>query len=58
MLADTSMTQLGISVHDYHPLDGRVSPLQDPQRVIAEMPASPMAEPCVGSLERALAAGR
>jgi hypothetical protein len=58
MLAEASMTQLGISIRDYRPLGGRVSPLQDPQRVITEMQREPMAQACVGGLEKSLQSGR
>lgn len=57
MLAKATMTQLGISIHDYRPLAGHVSPLQDPQRVISELQREPMAQACVGGLEQSLHAG-
>ena len=53
-LAEASMTQLGIRIRDYRPLGGHVSPLQDPQRVITEMQREPMAQACVGGLEKSL----
>jgi hypothetical protein len=55
-LARVAMKQLGVKVGDYHPLAGRVSSLQDPQRVIIELEAMPMAQPCVNELKESLAA--
>lgn len=56
-LAQASMAQIGIGIRDYHPLDGRAAPLQDPQRVVAELKATPMAAPCVHTLEKSLGSG-
>jgi hypothetical protein len=53
-LAKTAMKQLGVHIQDYRPLAGRVSSLQDPQRVIIELEAMPMARSCVGELKSSL----
>ena len=57
-LAETAMKQLGVKIGDYRPLAGRVSSLQDPQRVINEMQAMPMAQQCVNDVEALLAYNR
>ncbi len=51
-LAKTAMKQLGIGVRDYRPLAGRVSSTQDPQRVLLELKALPMAQSCISDLAR------
>jgi hypothetical protein len=56
ILARAAMKQLGIEVSDYRPLAGRVSSLQDPQRVIIELEAIPMAQSCLNELRKSLAA--
>ena len=58
ILAETAMHQLGITVGDNHPLAGRVSLLQDPQRVIIDLENSTMAQQCVNELQRSLQVSR
>lgn len=53
-LAETAMKQLGVKISDYRPLAGRVSSLQDPQRVINEAQAMPMARQCVNDVKALL----
>jgi hypothetical protein len=57
-LAESAMKQLGVKISDYRPLAGRVSSLQDPQRVIDEVQAMPMAQQCVNDVKASLAAIR
>lgn len=55
ILARVAMKQIGVGVGDYRPLAGRVSSLQDPQRVIIELEAMPLARLCVNDLRKSLA---
>lgn len=53
-VAAGSINHLGIRVADYHPADSRTSPLQDADRVVVELQNHPMAQRCVGELEKAV----
>src|SRR6185437_2330544 len=55
LLAESAMKQLGVNIGDYRPFAGRVSSLQDPQRVINEVQAMPMAQQCVNDVKALLA---
>jgi hypothetical protein len=55
VLARVAMKQLGVEVREYHPLAGQVSAVQDPQRVINELEAMPMARSCVNDLRKSIA---
>jgi hypothetical protein len=54
-LAEAAMKQLGVNIRDYRFLAGGVSSLQDPQRVINEVQAMPMAQQCVNDVKMSLA---